>query len=424
MPIGPKSLAPVFITASLAVAAAAQQQRSNGIIPQPLLALTHANVVDIRTGTVRTDVTLVLRDGKIAAIGNAPPPAGAQVMDVAGKYLLPGFMDGHYHSRTVDGARRALRSGVTTVRSASVGGYEDVAQREMIKQGYVVGPDVLAAGVYVMPRLDDAILADPRLFKFLHRDVDGAAAVREVVRVNLDHGVDWIKTRAGNTSSAPGTDPREEVYSEAELRAIVEEAATRNVPVECHAHGEVVVMNAVRAGVKTIEHGSYITEKALGLMKEKGTVWNPTFSSLYDIATPHNDYDTIIGQVRAPYMISLMKRMIIKGHRMGIPIITSTDTSYGLDSKTRLYHEITNFVELGMTPLEAIQAATIISAKAYGLEKKTGAIEVGLEADLVAFDRNPLEEIYVTHDPVLVITNGRIGLNRELFRRRPTTSSN
>ena len=422
MTFGPKSLAPVLITVGLASGAVGQQQGSDGIVPQPFLALTHANVVDVRTGTIRPDVTMVLRDGNIAAIGSAPPPAGAQVMDMEGKYLLPGFMDGHYHSRTMDGARRALESGVTTVRSASVGGYEDVAQRDMVKQGYVVGPDVLAAGVYVMRRLDDAILADPRLFKFLHREVEGATAVREVVRINLDHGVDWIKTRAGNTSSAPGTDPREEVYSEAELRAIVEEAATKNVPVECHAHGEVVVMNAVRAGVRTIEHGSYITEKALALMKEKGTVWSPTFSSLYDIATPHNDYDTITGQVRAPYMISLMKRMIIKGHRMGIPIITSTDTSYDADSKTRLYHEITNFVELGMTPLEALQAATIVSARTYGLEKKTGALEAGLEADIVAFDRNPLEEIYITQDPVLVITNGRIGLNRELFRRRTTSN--
>lgn len=389
-------------------------------LPQPYLALVNANVLDVRTGTIRNAATVVLRGGQIVSVDNSAPPAAAQVMDLEGRYLLPGFMDGHYHSRSLAGARRAVESGVTTVKSASVGGFSDIALRELSQKGFIPGPDVLAAGAYVMPQgLGESALGDPRLFKLFSMRLDRPEDIRLVIQVDADRGVDWIKTRSTDAAGSASTDPREQVFTEEQMKIIVDEATRHNLPVSCHAQGDVGIQVAARAGVKTIEHGSYMSEAGLQVMKEKGTVWNPTFTSVIDMGEPHNDYENITTENRAPYMIWNMRRLIPKAHKMGIPVITSTDTTYGPESTTRLYKEISNFVEMGLTPLEALQSATIVSARVYGLEKKTGAVEPGLEADLVVFDRNPLTNILAVHDPVLVISNGRIALNRPLIPARP-----
>ncbi|MBI4484447.1 MAG: amidohydrolase family protein, partial [Acidobacteria bacterium] len=157
-------------------------------------------------------------------------------------------------------------------------------------------------------------------------------------------------------------------------------------------------------------------------MKEHGTYWDPTTPALMDGATAHHDYDNVVTENRAPLMISLMRRNVRTAHAIGVKVVTGTDTPYGPNSISRIATEIVNFVDFGMPPLAALQAATIVSAEAYKLEKKTGAIEVGLEADLVGFDRNPLDDITVVHDPVLVISNGRVALHRKVVPERRTSS--
>lgn len=391
---------------------------ANGILPQPHVALTNTHVVDVRTGNILRDAVVVVRDGKIQSVTTARPPADALVIDLEGKYLLPGFMDGHWHGRTLENLRRAVESGVTTMKSASVGGYTDVIMRDLVKKGYVAGPDILSAGVYVNTPMGQAALSDPRLHKFLNLPVKGVEAVREVVRINADRGVDWIKTRSGGTTSGPqGPDPMREVYSEDELRAIVDEARAHNLKVECHSHGKHVVMTAIRAGCATIEHGSYLDEEALRLMKEKGTVWDPTYTSVLGFLLPFGDYDSSAAMLRGPYIVHNMQRMLRKGIEMGVLIITATDTQYGPKSDTRISREITNFVEFGMTPLQALQSATIVSAKVYGLESRTGAIEPGLEADLLAVGGNPLEDIWMVHEPMFVMSNGRLVYHRTLTEK-------
>ena len=122
---------------------------ASGVIPQAHFALTNTHVVDVRNGDILTDALVVVRDGQIESVGSGNPPAGAVVIDMEGKFLLPGFMDGHWHGRTLENVRRALESGVTTMKSASVGSYLDVATREAVKQGRLAGPDILAAGAVV-----------------------------------------------------------------------------------------------------------------------------------------------------------------------------------------------------------------------------------------------------------------------------------
>ena len=385
-----------------------------GVLPQPFLALTHANVVDVRSGRILEDVTVVVRNGRIESVGDRIP-GGAESVDLFGRYVTPGFFEGHFHGGTLGSAQRALVSGVTTAKGASVGGYTDVALKEMVKAGYLAGPDILPAGVYVTPELGNtnAVLADPRLQKYANRELHGEEALRDVVNINIDRGVDWIKTRSSGLSTRTGgPDALAQVYSDEELAAIVDEAAKRNVPVSCHAHGLEVVIAAIEAGCTSIEHASYIDDEGLRLMKEKGTLWIPTYISVIGFALPHDDYNTTIARQRFPHINENLSRMIGRGHEMGITILTAVDSGYGPESVYRVAGEINAFIDFGMTPLEALQAATVKSAEAYGLGESTGAIEEGLEADLLVFDRNPLEYPSVLHNPLMVMSNGRVGLNR------------
>ena len=388
-----------------------------GVLPQLFVAMTNANVVDVRDGQILRDVTVTVRDGKIVSVGGGRPPSGADIVDLKGRYVTPGLFEGHFHGGNMAAAQRALVSGVTTAKGASVGGYTDVALRDMVKAGLLVGPDILAAGIYVTPELGntDAILADTRLHKYANKTLHGEAALREVVRVNADRGVDWIKTRSSGLSSrSGGPDALAQVYSDAELAAIVDEAAKFDIPVSCHAHGIEVVIAAVEAGCASVEHASYVNEAGLQLMKEKGTLWIPTYISVTGFELPHDDYNSTIARQRWPHLVENLGRMIRMGHEMGVTILTAVDSGYGPDSVYRVAGEINAFVEFGMTPLAALQAATIKSAEAYGVDGQTGAIEAGLEADLLVFDRNPLLQPSVLHNPLMVMSNGRVGLNRHV----------
>jgi len=390
---------------------------ADGVIPQVFIAMTNANVVDVRNETILRNVTVTVRDGKILSVGTENPPRGSQVVDMRGRFITPGFFEGHFHGGNVGSAQRALVSGVTTAKGASVGGYGDVAVRDMVRAGLLPGPDILAAGVYVTPELGNtnAILADPRLYKYANKSLHGEAALRDVVSINADRGVDWIKTRSSGLSSRTGgPDALAQAYSDAELAAIVDEAAKHDIPVSCHAHGIEVVIAAIEAGCTSLEHASYIDDAGLQLMKEKGTLWIPTYISVTGFALPHDDYNTPIARMRHPHLVENLGRMIRKGHEMGITILTAVDSGYGPESVYRVAGEINAFVEFGMTPMEALQAATIRSAEAYGLADQTGAVEAGLDADLLVFDRDPLVQPSVLHNPLAVLSNGRIGLNRHV----------
>jgi imidazolonepropionase-like amidohydrolase len=161
------------------------------------LALVNAQVVDPRDGRILPRATVVIRDGKFESIGTTAAPAGAEVLDLHGKYLVPGLIDSHVHIQNLRALRLALESGVTTVRSAGVSSYVDVGMRELVRRGDIVGPDVLAAGYHVRPQLaEEAFFDHPLLGKYMRGGVIGSDAIREVVRANLAHQVDWIKVLA------------------------------------------------------------------------------------------------------------------------------------------------------------------------------------------------------------------------------------
>lgn len=386
--------------------------------PSPTIALTHANVVDGVGATVLRDATILVADGRIQRIGTGlTVPADAMVIDVAGRWVAPGLIDAHTHIATLANARRALHSGVTTVRSASVPAFQDVVMRDLAKAGHILAPDVLATGVFVSPSLGETLLADARLGP-LAGGVTTPEQLRALVRVNLDRGVDWIKTRGTERAGLPDTDPRKQVYDERELRAIVEEAATRNVPVMAHAHGDEGAYAAVAAGVRSIEHGTYLSDSTLRLMKQKGTWLVPTLSTIVDLTQPGGDYDDPVLVLRGQHMAPRIEDTIRRAHAMGVRIATGADTDYGPEGVTRISHEVMRFRALGLTPVEALASATSGAAELLGVGDRTGRVAAGFEADLIVLEGNPLEDPYWLQDVVVVLTNGRVALNRLPFGRR------
>lgn len=382
-----------------------------------LVALTRANVVDGVSATPTLDATIVIRNGRIESVrSGGAVPAGATVIDLGGRWVAPGLIDAHTHIATLANARRALFSGVTTVRSASVPAFQDVVLRDLARAGQVIAPDVLATGVFVTPNLGESVLADARLGP-LAGGVHTPEQLRALVRVNLDRGVDWIKTRGTERAGLAETDPRKQVYDEVELRAVVEEAATRGVPVMAHAHGDEGAYAAVAAGAKSIEHGTYLSDSTLRLMRQKGTWLVPTLSTIVDLTQPGGDYDDPALVLRGQHMAPRIEDTIRRARALGVRIATGADTDYGPESVTRIAHEVMRFTALGFTPVEALASATSGAAELVGIASRTGRVAAGLEADLIVLDRNPLAEPAALQDVLVVITDGRVVLNRLPFGR-------
>ena len=412
---GPKASA--LVRAALVALTAVRAHAQGGKAPEAL-ALVRANVLDVRTGRVVANQTVLLRDGKIESVSPAPAPSGIKTLDLAGQTLIPGLVDAHTHIANFAAAKRALESGVTTVRSSGVSYFVDVSLRDLAKSGALAGPDFLASGYHVREHLaEEAFYSDPSLADLLG-GVKTIPDIRRVVRMNLAHGVDWIKINATERAGTPETDPRKQMWSEAEMRAIVEEAALKGVRVQAHAHGAEGALAAVKAGVASIEHGTYLTDEALDLMKQKGIAFVPTYSTLIDLAEPGGEYDHPALILRGQAMLPRLGDVVQRAYKKGLLIVAGGDTTYGPNSVTRISHEVQNFVKLGLTPIDAIRAATVNAAVLLRMEKSIGAIEPGLEADLVAVAENPLEDIDTLQDPLLVVSNGRVAVDRLNFGKK------
>lgn len=386
------------------------------IAPRPATAQGDLYIVDARvldgvSAVPLDNATVHVQGGRIVSVQAAgAPPAGARVIDAGGRFLLPGLMDAHSHVNTLEGYRRALESGVTTVRTAGVDGYTDVAMGEMVDAGQMPGPDVLPTGVYVTPDIGDAVLADPRLHA-LTGEVRSLEDLEHLVRVNGERGARWIKTRGTERAGVATTDPREQVYSVEQLRVIVETAAEYDMPVMAHAHGDSGVRAAVEAGVKSIEHGTYASEETLRLMKERGVYLVPTLSSISSFGQA-GDYADPALYLRGLHMAPRRRETVARAIEMGIPIVTGVDTNYGADSYARVSREVEFLVEQGLPPVDAIAAATSRAAELFGLDDSTGRIAPGLEADLILVDRNPMEDIRSLQDILMVVSNGHVVVNR------------
>jgi len=377
------------------------------------IALINAKVFNGIDNKIFKGTTVLVNNGHIESLSTSASsiPAGYTVIDLAGYYLMPGLFDVHTHIDTLDQAKRALASGVTTVRSASVPAFQDIALRELSISGAIPGPDVVATGVYVTPNLEGSILADPRLAQF-SQGVLTEDELRKLVQINIDRGVDFIKTRGTERAGLPTTDPRKQVYSQSQLRAVVEQAAAHDIPVMVHAHGDEGASAAVLAGARSIEHGTYLSRQTLRQMKTRGTWLVPTYVTMDEMN--EEQYDSVL-RLRGKYMVPQLEKVVRQAIKIGVKIATGADNYYDEKSINRISIEVEHLVRLGMSRFQALQAATVSSAELLQLADKTGRLAPGYEADMILVSANPLEYIEALQDVLMVISNGQIALNRIPF---------
>lgn len=411
----------LFINA-LAISA---QDRSRVIV------FEHANVIDGVSSDPLRDVSVTIANGKIASIRKAPGrvPAGAEVIDLKGKWLLPGYIDSHVHLGDFESAQRALRFGITTGRTMAADHFIDVEIRDAHRRGRIDIPEVIAAGYQVRPDVFDAfpsfIKDFPELADMKPR-VSGTENVRRVVRAFASKGVDHIKILATERAGTPDTDPRKRTFTDEELIAIVDEARKAGLKVAAHAHGDEGAYAAVKAGVRSIEHGTWLSDKTLTLMKARGTwfVTNIAGASGTTFWNSINSPNPILAERRRT-MRPLAMEVTQRAYRLGIPIVAASDFTYGpqFDSgRATIADNAAGLAEAGIPKMEAIKAITSQAAKLLEIDKRTGVIRKGLEADIVIVGDNPLLSIEALKDIRIVVNNGKVAWqNPERNARIKTT---
>jgi imidazolonepropionase-like amidohydrolase len=378
------------------------------------LIIVHANVIDGISDAPLMDATIVVVNGHIQSVGrgSAAPANSAQVLDLKGRWLLPGFVDAHAHIGDLASARRALRSGTTTARDMGVNHFADIGIRELNHAGVADVPDIVAAGYHVRPHPADEFFLDFPQMADLMGGMRGADNVRRMVRAMASRGVNVIKVMATQRAGLPETDPRLREFNDEELAAVMDEAKKAGLWVAAHAHGDEGAAAAVRAGVHSIEHGTFLSDDTLRLMKEKGVYLVPTIATVQDLMDPGGDYDDPILQIRGRAMMPRIREVTAKAWKMGVKIVAGTDTGYLPRSNRRVPDEIVELANVGIPPMDAIKAATSVSAECLGIEKRTGSIRAGYEADFVVVDRNPLDDIRNIEDVLIVINNGKVAVDR------------
>ena len=380
--------------------------------------LVGATLVD-GTGTApRKGITVSVRGGKISAITERAPEsaAGVRRIDLGGRYLLPGLIDAHSHIESPDAALRALQSGVTTSRVLGDTNLQAMGTRDLIRAGYVPGPELLVSPGHIRPKPGIAFyMVYPQFGDAIGGELRGPERIAEATRALIAKGADVIKVGASERAGLATTDPRKPELTADEIRAAVTEAAKQGLFVAAHAHAREGAANAVRAGVRSIEHGTWIDDETLAEMKRRGTYFVPTLAVMSPLGDPQgNSADDVALQLRTQSMMGPLRAAVRKAHALGITIAAATDGSYADKDDTgriRIAHEIEILREhIGFTPLESITAATLNGARVIGIEGRTGSIRVGLEADLVAYDGDPLADSKSFFEPRLVVSDGKIAV--------------
>ena len=380
--------------------------------------LVNATLVDGTGAAPRTGVTVSVRDGKIAALtdGTPAPAAGVRQIDLGGRYLLPGLIDAHAHIESPAAALRALQSGVTTARVLGDTYLQAIGTRDLIRAGHVPGPDLLVSPGHIRPKPGLAFfMVYPQFGDAIDGELRGPDRIAEATRALIAKGADVIKVGASERAGLPDADPRKPELTEAEMHAAVTEAAKKGLYVAAHAHAREGAANAVRAGVRSIEHGTWVDDETLAEMQRRGTFFVPTMAVMSPLGDPQgNSADDVALQLRTQAMMGPLRAAVRKAHGLGVVIAAATDGSYADKDDTgriRIAHEIAMLREYGrFTPLESITAATLNGARVLGIESRTGTVRAGLEADLVAYDGDPLADNRTFFEPRLVISNGRVVL--------------
>ncbi len=380
-----------------------------------LLIITQATLIDGLSPQPIRNATVIVREGKIETVATGPVelPAGATVLDLKGRWLLPGLIDAHVHLRDLSSARTALVSGVTTARCLGVERFTDIGIRDLNHEGIADLPDVVAAGYGIITRPNELFLLDFPKMNDLAQGVNGTESVRRMVRALAGRGVNVIKVMATGRAGVPQSDPRRRTFTDEELAAITDEARKLGIPVAAHAHGDEGAASAVRAGVRSIEHGTYLSDQTLSEMKKRGIYFVPTLSFTTGYAATGGTEKSPVVMARARAMAPRLRETAARARKLGVRIVAGSDARY--DDERRLQDELDDLVHNGMAPIDAIKAATSVAAECLMVSGRTGSVKPGLEADLIAVDADPLADINALRDVIMVINNGKVVVNRLSF---------
>ena len=403
----------------LAATGAATMFQAPADAPPPLgepsaLVFINANLIDGIAPRPRRGMTVTVRSGRIERVtsGANALPTNGRVIDLNGRWLLPGLVDAHVHLRNLESARAALRSGVTTARSMGVDHFVDVRIAELHRAGAIDLPHVVAAGYHVRPRLSHAFFTDFPGLSHLTGGLGGASAVRQVVQANASRGARVVKVMATERAGTVDADFRRRALSDEELRAAVEEASRAGLVVAAHAHTDDGARAAILAGVRTIEHGTLMSEYTLALMRQRQVCFVPTLSFWADMSEPGGEYDGAALSVRARAMQPQVRSTVAMAARLRVRIAAGSDMRYDSGSAYRLADELVQLTQSGLSTMAAIRAATSTAAACLGLGTQTGSIRAGLEADMIVVDADPTRDLRTLHDPVFVINDGFVALDR------------